>query len=199
MLSSYVFPSRHRHCKPGRRAGRKGLLLQGHPRPWPFAKARTFGAPAPKVLARIKVSRVGKDIPRPTKASCRRVQLRCGSAQYQISTVPQSGPAHIWHCSSKVSPCGLVYLWVLFLHTAAGVNPASHVPGTQRAALQAAGAAGDGCLSSPVSGQALRAVPPGASARHLPLRRLAPSVQGLRPSGFPFEAAVSWAVPAQAA
>ena len=48
MLSSYRTPSRHRQWKPGRRGGRKGLLLQGLPRPWPVAKARTFGAPAAK-------------------------------------------------------------------------------------------------------------------------------------------------------
>ena len=27
----------------------EGVLLQGHPRPWPVAKLRTFGDPAPKV------------------------------------------------------------------------------------------------------------------------------------------------------
>ena len=52
MLSGSVVPSNHRQCKPGRHPGRKGVSLQGHPRPWPVAKLRTLGAPAPKVPLR---------------------------------------------------------------------------------------------------------------------------------------------------
>ena len=115
MLSSSLRPSNHRQSKPGRRAGKKGLLLQGHPRPWPFAKPRTFGSPAPKVPHRIRSVNRETPSPAPIKASCRHVQHSCGSAQHQRSTVLTSRPAHLWHCSSKVSPGGLVYLWALFL------------------------------------------------------------------------------------
>lgn len=90
-------------CKPGRRVGKKGLLLQGHPRPWPFAKPRTFGSPAPKVPHRIRSVNRETPSPAPIKASCRHVQHSCGSAQHQRSTVLTSRPAHLWHCSSMVN------------------------------------------------------------------------------------------------
>ena len=38
---------------PGRSRWQEGVLLQGHPRPWPFAKLRTLWVPAHKVQARI--------------------------------------------------------------------------------------------------------------------------------------------------
>jgi len=90
-------------CKPGRRAGKKGLLLQGYPRPWPFAKPRTFGSPAPKVPHRTRSVNRETPSPAPIKASCRHVQHSCGSAQHQRSTVLTSRPAHLWHCSSMVN------------------------------------------------------------------------------------------------
>src|SRR5574344_2752947 len=37
----------------------EGVLLQGHPRPWPVAKPRTFGSPAPKVQGTYAV----RDVP----------------------------------------------------------------------------------------------------------------------------------------
>ena len=210
MLSSYRTPSRHRQWKPGRRVGRKGLLLQGHPRPWPFAKARTFGAPAPKVPARIKVRGKETGIPRPAQSSCRRVQLRCGSVRRQISTGRTSLPAHIWRRPSKAFlfhlgaiPPGTAPLepsTSLRLRSPSSPAPGMQsLPGTQKAALQAAGAAGAGCLSAPASAHTLRYVPPGPSASQLPLRRWAPSVQGLRPRPHHFEATLLWAVPSHAA
>ena len=40
---------------PGRNRRQEGVLLQGHPRPWPVAEPRTLRVPARKVQFRIGV------------------------------------------------------------------------------------------------------------------------------------------------
>jgi len=54
MLSCSVRASWHRFpfAPPGRSRRQEGVLLQGHPRPWPVAKPRTLRVPAHKVLLR---------------------------------------------------------------------------------------------------------------------------------------------------
>ena len=164
MLIGSLRPSNHRPCKPGRRAGRKGILLQGHPRPWPFAKPRTFGAPAPKVPHRIRSVSRETATPASTIASYRHVQLRCGSAQYQRSTVLTSRPVHLWHRSSKV-----VFNLGAIPQQHCRDKPVKDASGVQEAAVPAAGAEDavhQAWASRPLS------LLPSRAARH-PLRRFA--------------------------
>ena len=58
MLSGSVRSSQHRfpYVPPGRSRRQAGVLLQGHPRPWPVAKLRTLRVPARKVQHRWNAS-----------------------------------------------------------------------------------------------------------------------------------------------
>ena len=60
MLSGSVRSSQHRfpYVPPGRSRRQAGVLLQGHPRPWPVAKLRTLRVPARKVQHRGNVVEV---------------------------------------------------------------------------------------------------------------------------------------------
>ncbi len=159
---------------PGRSRWQEGVLLQGHPRPWPFAKLRTLWVPAHKVqgtktdsavLAFYLAFSLGG-----ARASCHLrhsapdkeavhvcvahvggflVLHSCaGSARRQRPGSRQSRQPRLRRRSSKVSRHGgrLVYLWPLFRHITDGVNPVCHVSGVQSAARWAAGAA---CVSHP--------------------------------------------------
>ena len=75
------------------------------------------------------------------RASCRLMQLRCWVVPGRDSSSSASSVRRVPSFHSSVSRKRLGYTWALFLHTSAGVNPAGSVPGTQDAAVPAAGAA----------------------------------------------------------
>lgn len=65
--------------------------------------------------------------------------IRCWVVPGRDSSSSASSVRRVPSLHSAVS-LRLVYTWPLFLHTSAGVNPAGSVPGSQEAAVPAAGA-----------------------------------------------------------
>lgn len=176
MLRSSVSSSGQRFpfSPPGRSRWQEGVLLQGHPRPWPFAKLRTLWVPAHKVqgtntgsgalafnlafsLGGARAScHLRHSVPDKEAVHVRVAHVdgflvlhsRAGSARRQRPGSRQSRQPRLRRRASKVSRYGgrLVYLWPLFRHITDGVNPVCHVSGVQSAARWAAGAA---CVSHP--------------------------------------------------
>ena len=194
---------------PGRGGGRRGPGGSGRVAPGPLPaphRATQLGPQFPQLLRSGAVplqhhqdsTHITRNSHTAPRASCRLTQLRCWVVPGRDSSSSASSGSRVPSLHSKVDfnlpaiPPGTVS-FLPGARSSLRIGPFSaktpqSLPGRQEAALQAAGAAGAGSLSAPASGHALRAVPPGASARHLPLRRPAPSVQGLRPLAFPFEA-----------
>ena len=75
------------------------------------------------------------------RASCRLRQLRCWVAPGRDSSSSAGSVRRVPSLRSSVSRKRLDYTWALFLQASAGVKPAGSLPGTQDAAVPAAGAA----------------------------------------------------------
>jgi hypothetical protein len=75
------------------------------------------------------------------RAVLRLTQLRCWVVPGRDSSSSAGSVRRVPSFHSSVSRKRLGYTWALFLHTSAGENPAGSVPGTQDAAVPAAGAA----------------------------------------------------------
>ncbi|MBR5176899.1 MAG: hypothetical protein IKW89_13385 [Bacteroidales bacterium] len=78
---------------------------------------------------------------RAVRASCRLRQLRCWVAPGRDSSSSAGSVRRVPSLRSSVSRKRLGYTWALFLQASAGVKPAGSLPGTQDAAVPAAGAA----------------------------------------------------------
>ena len=140
----------------------EGVLLQGHPRPWPVAKPRTLWVPAHKVQFRIGVVLVRGWYPAgevgAARVSCHLHALplwtkrpRQGRALIVVAPVLGRSAAKdqaVGRAASLVFVVStprygfavFIYTCPLFLHTSAVVNHAGSVPGVQGAAVPAAGA-----------------------------------------------------------
>ena len=140
----------------------EGVLLQGHPRPWPVAKPRTLWVPAHKVpgtntgsaarVLSLASSHCG------TRVSCHLHALplwtkRPRQSRALIVVAPVLGRSAakdqaVGRAASLVFVVStprygfavFIYTCPLFLHTSAVVNHAGSVPGVQGAAVPAAGA-----------------------------------------------------------
>ena len=105
-----VVSSNHRHpcAPPGRSRRQEGVLLQGHPRPWPVAKLRTFGDPRPKSARRVCCPWRARVFPRfqPYSQCGHPAASRssaAGSLRHQKPCVRQSQPHRFCCLRSSVS------------------------------------------------------------------------------------------------
>ena len=143
---------------PGRSRWQEGVLLQGHPRPWPFAKLRTLWVPAHKVQFRIGVVLVRGWYPAgevgAARVSCHLHALplwtkRPRQSRALIVVAPVLGRSAakdqaVGRAASLVFVVStprygfavFIYTCPLFLHTSAVVNHAGSVPGVQGAAVR---------------------------------------------------------------
>lgn len=140
----------------------EGVLLQGHPRPWPFAKLRTLWVPAHKVQFRIGVVLVRGWYPAgevgAARVSCHLHALPLWTKRPRQSRALIVVAPVLGRSAAKDQAVGgtaslvfvvstprygfavFIYTCPLFLHTSAVVNHAGSVPGVQGAAVPAAGA-----------------------------------------------------------
>ena len=182
----------------------EGVLLQGHPRPWPVAKLRTLRVPAHKVQHRGNVVKLQGAVARPGCRRCAsglpppalrsrqrsRPRSRCARGRLPCPPLPcwvvppskASSPAGrassllLSPLQGTASPC---YTWPLFLHTSAGVNPARSVPGVQDAAVRvAAGCWRSVCPLRYAPGHTLRRWEPAPALRRCAAIRGAVPVRG---------------------
>jgi len=136
----------------------EGVLLQGHPRPWPVAKPRTLWVPAHKVQFRIGVVLVRGWYPAgevgAARVSCHLHALplwtkRPRQSRALIVVAPVLGRSAakdqaVGRAASLVFVVStprygfavFIYTCPLFLHTSAVVNHAGSVPGVQGAAVR---------------------------------------------------------------
>jgi len=200
----------------------EGVLLQGHPRPWPVAKPRTLWVPAHKVQLRIGVVLVRGWYPAgevgAARVSCHLHALPLWTKRPRQSRALIVVAPVLGRSAAKDQAVGgtaslvfvvstprygfavFIYTCPLFLHTSAVVNHAGSVPGVQGQPFR--------LLAQRMSGGAFGGLwPPRlialsahnhafASARH-PLRRWVPFSLGFAHGRYPFDSALSRAVPAR--
>ena len=206
----------------------EGVLLQGHPRPWPVAKPRTLWVPAHKVQLRIGVVLVRGWYPAgevgAARVSCHLHALPLWTKRPRQSRALIVVAPVLGRSAAKDQAVGgtaslvfvvstprygfavFIYTCPLFLHTSAVVNHAGSVPGVQGAAVRNCSIA-SGCwrrecraaLSADCSPRLIALSAHNhafASARH-PLRRWESFSLGFAHGRYPFDSALSRAVPAR--
>jgi len=160
MLRSSGSSSRQRFpfSPPGRSRWQEGVLLQGHPRPWPVAKLRTLWVPAHKVQFRIGVVLVRGLYPAgevgAARVSCHLHALPLWTKRPRQSRALIVVAPVLGRSAAKDQAVGgtaslvlvvstprygfavFIYTCPLFLHTSAVVNHAGSVPGVQGAAVR---------------------------------------------------------------
>lgn len=136
----------------------EGVLLQGHPRPWPVAKPRTLWVPAHKVQFRICVVLVRGLYPAgevgAARVSCHLHALPLWTKRPRQSRALIVVAPVLGRSAAKDQAVGgtaslvfvvstprygfavFIYTCPLFLHTSAVVNHAGSVPGVQGAAVR---------------------------------------------------------------
>ena len=110
---------------------------------WPVSEGRRYaraGSAAPSTVSGMRPASLAFNVSA-VRASCRLTQLRCWVVPGRDSSSSAGSVRRVPSFHSSVSRKRLGYTWALFLHTSAGENPAGSVPGTQDAAVPAAGAA----------------------------------------------------------
>ena len=201
MLIGSLRPSEKGKCKPGRCG--VGNVLQGgrdHPSLNPGAQHFALTSRESRCLFR------GRKVQGLRPSAALGASLGVAQSAKEMCQVKPVTPLLPPVLRGTASPCST---WLLFLHTSAGKNPARSVPGSQEAAVPAAGAEGAGYsptnASGNTSGNATPRLPTASSiACHIPThsRTHSAGVHRLCPAfgldRFPFVPALLWAVPAQA-
>ena len=163
----------HRHpcAPPGRSRRQEGVLLQGHPRPWPVAKLRTFGDPRPKSARHVCCPWRARVFPRfqPYSQCGHPAASRssaAGSLRHQKPCV-RLGQPHRFCCLRSSVSLRLVQ---------PGRYSSATLPGQAR----------QKCFGRPGGGRSgrWRSVCPLRYSTGHTLRRRGPFVQGLRPLAF---------------
>ena len=186
---------------PGRRGGRKGVLFQGHPRPWPVAKLRTFGDPRPKSARPVQPQRKKNRHLSPHRNFLppRAARLRVGPVPNINCPDKQASPYLALFLQGK--PSAWFYLSAIPQGAASRCRAQgllapvrSSSSSTFRAAREQPSAYATACWRSMYS--KLEGSP--AFSRKYTLRRWGRFSQAYGRHRLTFEGTASWAVPAQA-